>query len=350
MTLKEEIQALASSIGIQKIGFSPADDFEHLRQSLIEQKEAGHSSGFEHQNLDERLHPKLSLENARTIISVAVAYPSKIQEKPEKTAYRRGQFSRSSWGLDYHEVLNAKLRQLAEGIEELAGHYDYKAMVDTGALIDVAVAQRAGLGFIGKNGLLVTKEYGSYVFLGELVTNLDIAPDQAFDYGCGDCRRCVDFCPTEALLGDGRLNAKRCLSFQTQAKGAMPEEFREKIKTTIYGCDICQMVCPYNKGIDSHFTAEMEPDPELAQPELLPLLDLSNKQFKEKFGQVAGSWRGKNPIQRNAIYALGNINDKSALPRLAELAENDPRDDIREAAQWSIQKILAGKKPRNVIK
>jgi len=350
MNLKEEIQKLSASLGIQKIGFSPADDFEHLRASLIEQKEAGHTSGFEHQDLDERLQPKLSLESAKTIISIAVAYPSKMKEKPEKTAYRRGQFSRSSWGLDYHEVLNEKLKRFAEGIEELAGQYDYKAMVDTGALIDVAVAARSGLGFIGKNGLLVTKEYGSYVFLGELVTNLEIESDQPVDYGCSDCQRCVDFCPTSALLGDGRLNAQRCLSFQTQAKGAMPEEFREKIKTTIYGCDICQMVCPYNKGVDSHFTPDMEPDPELAQPELLPLLDLSNKQFKEKFGVVAGSWRGKNPIQRNAIYALGNINDKSALPRLAELAECDPREDIREAAQWSIQKILAGKKPRNVIK
>ncbi|MGM9887284.1 MAG: tRNA epoxyqueuosine(34) reductase QueG, partial [Lactococcus sp.] len=241
-TIKEAIQTLAQELNIQKIGFTTADNFEYLRKSLIEQKEAGHTSGFEHQNLDERLHPKLAVENAKTIISIAIAYPNKALEKPEKTDYRRGQFSRGSWGEDYHYVLGRKLEALAQGIERIAGEYNYKAMVDTGALVDVAVASRAGLGFIGKNGLLISKEYGSWMFLGELVTDLEIEPDQPVDYGCGECTRCVDFCPTTALLGDGRLNAQKCLSFQTQAKGKMPVEYREKIKTVIYGCDICQMV------------------------------------------------------------------------------------------------------------
>ncbi|MGL4482003.1 MAG: tRNA epoxyqueuosine(34) reductase QueG, partial [Lactococcus garvieae] len=191
----------------------------------------------------------------------------------------------------------------------------------------------------GKNGLLVSKEYGSWMFLGELVTNLDIEEDQPVDYGCGSCTRCVDFCPTKALLGDGRLNAQRCLSYQTQTRGAMPEEYREKIKTVIYGCDICQVVCPYNKGINSHFHPEMEPDPDLTNPELLPLLDLSNKEFANKFGNMAGSWRGKNPIQRNAVYALGNANDRSALPKLHEIAENDVRDYMVDAAEWAIEKL-----------
>lgn len=337
--IKLEIQKLADALNIQKIGFAKADDFEHLRQSLIEQKKAGHSSGFEHDNLDERLQPKLNLTDAKTIISIAIAYPSKALEKPVKSDYRRGSFSRGSWGEDYHFVLNRKLEQLAAGIEKIAGKFNYKAMVDTGALIDVAVAARSGIGFIGKNGLLISKEYGSWMFLGELVTNLEIEPDQAVDYGCGDCKRCVDFCPTSALLGDGRLNAQKCLSFQTQAKGKMPETYREKIKTVIYGCDICQMVCPYNKGIDSHFHPEMEPNAELTNPELLPLLELTNKQFKEKYGQMAGSWRGKNPLQRNAIYALANANDKSALPKLHEIRENDVRDYMVDAADWAIEKL-----------
>ncbi|MFQ6322449.1 tRNA epoxyqueuosine(34) reductase QueG [Lactococcus garvieae] len=338
-SLKEEIQKLAADLNIQKIGFTKADDFEYLRASLIEQKESGHTSGFEHKNLDERLQPKLSLEDAKTIISIGIAYPNKAEEKPEKTEYRRGSFSRGSWGEDYHHVLRRKLKELAEGIEKIAGDFNYTAMVDTGALVDVAVAARAGLGFVGKNGLLVSKEYGSWMFLGELVTNLDIEEDQPVDYGCGSCTRCVDFCPTKALLGDGRLNAQRCLSYQTQTRGAMPEEYREKIKTVIYGCDICQVVCPYNKGINSHFHPEMEPDPDLTNPELLPLLDLSNKEFANKFGNMAGSWRGKNPIQRNAVYALGNANDRSALPKLHEIAENDVRDYMVDAAEWAIEKL-----------
>lgn len=342
--LKTAIQQLAADLNIQKIGFTSADNFEYLRQSLVEQKAAGHTSGFEHQNIDERLLPKLSLGDAKTIISIGIAYPNKATEKPEKTAFKRGQFSRGSWGEDYHFVLQRKLNALAEGIERLAEQeLHYKAMVDTGALVDVAVAARAGLGFIGKNGLLINKEYGSWMFLGELVTNLEIEPDQPVTYGCGDCTRCIDFCPTSALLGDGRLNAKRCLSFQTQAKGKMPEEYREKIKTVIYGCDICQTVCPYNKGINSHFHPEMEPDPDLTHPELLPLLDLSNKQFSEKFGKMAGSWRGKNPIQRNAIYALANSNDKTALAKLHEISKNDVRDYMVDAADWAIERLENGK-------
>ncbi len=342
-SLKQAIQTLAQELNIQKIGFTTADDFEYLRKSLVEQKAAGHTSGFEHQNLEERLHPRLAVASAKTIISIGIAYPNKADERPEKTSYRRGQFSRGSWGEDYHFVLQRKLKALAEGIERLAGEFEYKAMVDTGALVDVAVAARAGLGFIGKNGLLISKEFGSWMFLGELVTDLEIEPDEPVDYGCGECSRCVDFCPTSALLGDGRLNAQRCLSFQTQAKGKMPEEYREKIKTVIYGCDICQTVCPYNKGINSHFHPEMEPDPELTNPELLPLLELSNKQFVNKFGQMAGSWRGKNPLQRNAVYALANANDRSALPKLREMAENDKRDYMIDAAQWAIERLENGK-------
>lgn len=343
--LKTAIQQLAKDLNIQKIGFTTADNFEYLRKSLVEQKAAGHTSGFEHQNLDERLHPKLAVEDAKTIISIGIAYPNKAEGKPTKTAFKRGQFSRGSWGEDYHFVLQRKLKALAEGIEELsAREFHYKAMVDTGALVDVAVAARAGLGFIGKNGLLINKEHGSWMFLGELVTNLEIEPDQPADYGCGDCTRCVDFCPTNALLGDGRLNAPRCLSFQTQNKGIMEIEFREKIKTVIYGCDICQIVCPYNKDINSHFHPEMEPDVELTNPELLPLLELTNKQFANKFGTMAGSWRGKNPLQRNAVYALANANDKSALPKLHEIAENDVRDYMVDAAQWAIEKLENGKK------
>ncbi|MDR2977738.1 MAG: tRNA epoxyqueuosine(34) reductase QueG [Streptococcaceae bacterium] len=338
ISLKESIQQLAKDLNIQKIGFSNAENFEYLRKSLLEQKAAGHTSGFEHQNLDERLQPRLSVEDAKTIISIGLAYPSKMP-KFERSEYRRGSFARASWGEDYHVILNEKLKNLAQGIEQLAGTFHFKAMVDTGALIDVAVAARAGLGFIGKNGLLISKEYGSWLYLGELVTNLEIEPDVPVTYNCGDCTRCLDFCPTKALFGDGRMNAQRCLSFQTQNKGIMDEEYREKIKTVIYGCDICQIVCPYNKGIDNHFHQKMEPDPELVNPELIPLLNLSNKQFTDKFGRLAGSWRGKNPIQRNAIYALANANDKSAIPKLREIAGIAPRDDMVDAAKWALRKL-----------
>ena len=360
MNIKEEIIKLSKEIGISKIGFTTADDFDYLEKSLRLAVKEGRNSGFEHKNIEERIKPKLSLASAKTIISIAVAYPHKLKQQPQKTAYKRGKFTPNSWGLDYHYVLQDKLDRLAKGIEELTADFEYKGMVDTGALVDTAVARRAGIGFIGKNGLVISKEFGSYMFLGELITNLDIEPDQPVDYDCGDCNRCVTACPTSCLIGDGTMNAKRCLSFQTQDKGIMDLEFRKKIKTVIYGCDICQICCPYNKGLDNPLATEI--DPELAHPELLPFLELSNGQFKEKFGHIAGSWRGKNILQRNAIIALANANDRSAIPKLLEIIDKGQNPIhiataiwalsqlVREASPEMIEMILAVKNPTEAIK
>lgn len=360
MNIKEEIIKLSKDIGISKIGFTTADDFDYLERSLRLAVEEGRNSGFEHKNIEERIKPKLSLASAKTIISIAVAYPHKLKQQPQKTAYKRGKFTPNSWGLDYHYVLQDKLDRLAKGIEGLTADFEYKGMVDTGALVDTAVARRAGIGFIGKNGLVISKEFGSYMFLGELITNLDIEPDQPVDYDCGDCNRCVTACPTSCLIGDGTMNAKRCLSFQTQDKGIMDLEFRKKIKTVIYGCDICQICCPYNKGLDNPLATDI--DPELAHPELLPFLELSNGQFKEKFGHIAGSWRGKNILQRNAIIALANANDRSAIPKLLEIIDKGQNPIhiataiwalsqlVREANPEMIEMILAVKNPTEAIK
>lgn len=341
MNLKEKIQDLAREIGISKIGFTTADNFAYLEKSLRAAVEEGRSSGFEHKNIDERIEPKLSLASAKTIISIAVAYPRRLPQQPQKTKFKRGKITPNSWGLDYHYIMQDKLERLARGIEDLTADFEYKGMVDTGALVDTAVARRAGIGFIGKNGLVISKEYGSYMFLGELITNLEIEPDQPVDYGCGDCNRCVEACPTSCLIGDGSMNARRCFSFQTQDKGMMDLEFRKKIKTVIYGCDICQICCPYNKGIDSPPVVDIDPD--LAHPELIPFLELSNGQFKEKFGMIAGSWRGKNILQRNAIIALANSHDRSAIPKLLEIIDKKQNPIHMATAIWALSEIV--KKP-----
>ena len=338
MNLKEKIIQLSKELGISKIGFTTADDFAYLEKSLRAGVEEGRTTGFEHKNIEDRLDPKLSLASARTIISIALAYPRRLPQQPQKTAFRRGKITPNSWGLDYHYILQDKLERLARGIEELTADFEYKGMVDTGALVDTAVARRAGIGFIGKNGLVISKEFGSYMFLGELITNLELEPDQPVDYDCGDCNRCVEACPTSCLLGDSTMYAKRCLSFQTQDKGMMDLEFRKKIKTVIYGCDICQICCPYNKGIDSPPVVDIDPD--LAQPELIPFLELSNGQFKEKFGLIAGSWRGKNILQRNAIIALANAHDRSAIPKLLEIIDKGQNPIHAATAIWALGELV----------
>lgn len=338
--LKEKIIKKAKRIGIDKIGFTTADPFDYLRESLIEQKKNNHTSGFEHQNIDERLYPELIFDQPKTIISIALAYPSVSKETiPQEKGKRRGSFARASWGRDYHFILKEHMSLLVEYMKEEVPGAKFKSMVDTGELIDVAVAQRAGIGFIGRNGLLITEEYGSWVYLGEIITDIEIEPDEPIENGCGDCMRCVQYCPPSALLADGRMNAKKCLSYQTQAKEYMPEKYRRRMTTVIYGCDICQLVCPYNQGKSYHLHEEMEPKLDREFPVLLDMLDLSNREFKNQFGELAGSWRGRKPLQRNAIIALANSRDETALPKLIQLVENDPRPMIRGTAAWAISRI-----------
>lgn len=340
--LKQKIIDASKEIGIDKIGFTSAEPFDHLKDSLIEQKDNQHTTGFEHGNIDERLYPELIFDKPQSIISIALAYPTRMTHRLKSVrGEKRGKFARASWGIDYHDILKDRLNKLIDFIKDEMTDFDsdFKPMVDTGELIDVVVAQRAGLGFIGKNGLLITEEFGSYVYLGEIITNIPFEPDTPIENQCGECTKCIDQCPTSALLGDGRMNAQRCLSYQTQTKGFMPEEYRPKIRSIIYGCDICQEVCPFNKGKNFHFHEEMEPDPEVVTPLLKPLLTISNREFKETFGYLAGSWRGKKPIQRNAIIALANVKDKTSIPNLLECIEKDTRPVIRGTAAWSLSII-----------
>lgn len=343
--LKEKIIAASRDLGIDKIGFTDATPFTHLKESLEEQKAAGHTTGFEHPVIDDRLYPERIFDQPQSIISIALAYPTKIKAKAASVKDdRRGSFARASWGIDYHDILKKRLQKLIDYIHEVAGsepELRFKPMVDTGELIDVVVAQRAGLGFIGKNGLLITEEFGSYVYLGEIITNIPFEPDTPIDNQCGSCTKCIDLCPTEALLGDGRMNGQKCLSYQTQTKGFMPLEYRPKIRTIIYGCDICQQVCPFNKGKDFHFHDEMEPDPEVVTPLLTPMLTISNREFKDTFGSLAGSWRGKKPLQRNAIIALANAKVKTAIPNLLAVIETDPRPVIRGTAAWALGELAS---------
>ncbi|SUV00222.1 iron-sulfur cluster binding protein, putative [Priestia megaterium] len=338
--LKEEIISYSKEIGIDKIGFASASMFDELKNRLLAQKELGYASGFEEPDIEKRVDPTLVVPKARSIISIALAYPSKLKDAPKSTKEdRRGIFCRASWGQDYHTVLRDRLQKLETFIKEKVPAAILQSMVDTGELSDRAVAERAGIGWSGKNCAIITPEFGSYVYLGEMITDIPFPPDKPIEDGCGTCNKCVDVCPTGALVTGGQLNSQRCIAFLTQTKGFLAEEFRSKLGNRLYGCDTCQTVCPENKGKDFHFHPEMEPDPELAKPKLKPLLTMSNREFKEKFGHVSGSWRGKKPIQRNAIIALAHFKDQTAVPDLIELIKNDVRPVIRGTAAWALGKI-----------
>lgn len=339
-SLKEEIISYSKEIGIDKIGFASAYIFSELKERLITQQKLNYQSGFEKGTIEQRTEPRRLLNSAQSIISIALAYPTKIKDQPKsKPGERRGIFSRSSWGTDYHVVLQKKLEELAQFIGENFVDFQYKIMVDTGELSDRAVAERAGIGFSGKNCSIITEEFGSFVYLGEIITNIPFEPDKPVELSCGDCRICLDACPTGALVQGGQLDAQRCLSFLSQTKVNLPNSFKEKLGTRLYGCDTCQLVCPYNKQVDFHLHSEFEPEPEVAKPLLIPMLQKSNRELRETFGHVSGFWRGKNPLQRNAIIALAHYKDETAIDVLNDVLLNDVRPVIRETAAWALGKI-----------
>ncbi|PWA11048.1 tRNA epoxyqueuosine(34) reductase QueG [Pueribacillus theae] len=338
--LKQEIIEYSRTIGIDKIGFTTADPFVELKERLRDQQALNYQSGFEEPDIEKRTNPKMLMPEAKSIIAIAVAYPSRIKNKPKNEKHnRRGLFASASWGMDYHHVLRDRLTKLEAFIKKREPTAIMTSMVDTGELSDRAVAERAGLGYVGKNCALITKEFGSYVYLGEMITNLPFPSDEPVTDSCGSCNKCVEACPTGALVQGGQLDSTKCLAFLTQTKGFLPDEYRDKLGNRLYGMDKCQIVCPKNKTLDFHHHPEFEPDPDIAMPPLKPLLKMSNREFKEKFGSIAGSWRGKKPIQRNAILALAHFKDTTAVDELIEVMESDPRPVIRGTAAWALGKI-----------
>lgn len=349
--LKQDIISFSQSIGIDKIGFTTADPFSELKERLLKHRELGYESGFEEKDIEKRATPKKIMPEAESIIAICLAYPSKLQDAPEskKDAYR-GILARASWGLDYHHILKDRLTRLEEYIRTRVPNVVIQSMVDTGELSDRAVAERAGIGWSAKNTSIITPEFGSFVYLGEMLTSIPFAPDQPITESCGTCTKCIDACPTNALVQGGQLNSNRCIAFLTQVKDFVPEEYRDKIGNRLYGCDTCQTVCPENRKKNFTHHLEMEPEPEVVKPLLKPLLKISKREFKDTFGSTSSAWRGKKPIQRNAILALGHFKDQSAVQDLIELLLEDSRPAIRGTSAWSLAKIGGNEAQQALLK
>ncbi|NLT95236.1 MAG: tRNA epoxyqueuosine(34) reductase QueG [Clostridia bacterium] len=350
--IKNQIISYSKDIGIDKIGFTTGEPFWNIEKILREHQSKGYNSGFEEKNLNLRLDPALSLPGVQSIISVALAYPSRLPDCTLDSKKARGLFCRASWGQDYHLVLREKLVKLEQFIKSKEPGAGTLIMVDTGPLSDRAVAYRAGLGWLGKNGSLITEEYGSFVFLGELITTLPLEPDRPVSNQCGQCNRCLKACPMDAIIDDNwTINCQKCLGFQTLNKGCLSDEVKEKIagQKYIYGCDVCQLVCPFNQDKRNDWHSQFKPDYELINPVLEEIINISNRDFQKKFGFMSGSWRGKKILQRNAILILGKEGNSQDIPLLKNVLANDSRPEIRAAAAWSLGQFKQ-KEARDILK
>lgn len=335
MDINKYIKKTAKDLNIDIIGFTDNKKL-NLQEYLEKKRLLGEFTEFEEKNILKRIDPKLTMERVRSIIVIGISYNTGFM--PENIYNLNGQLSMSSWGIDYHRVLKEKIEKLIEKIKEKKD-FSYKVFVDTGPLVDRELAKKSNIGYYGKNCSIINKKYGSFIFLGYILTDMDLKKDKPNEEDCGECDLCLRACPTGALEGAYNLNPKKCISYLTQTKENIAIELREKMGTSIYGCDICQRVCPKNKEVELSFHKEFIPKNTGGLIDLEKLLFISNKNFKKEFGTMAASWRGKNTLKRNAIIAIGNIGDKKNIPILLEARESS-NELLKEYIDWAIEKIL----------
>jgi epoxyqueuosine reductase len=301
------LKQYARSIGVDLIGFAPAvfdEEGEKRLEAFI--KEGRHGSMGYLEDYSKRVHPEQLLPGAKSVVVIAVNYYREVPETPPD----QGRIARYAYGRDYHKVLKKLLKQLALFMTENFPEAQCHICVDSSPLLEKGYAVAAGLGFIGKNTTLITPEFGSFVLLGEIITSLELDYDKPKTGTCGNCTRCIDACPTEAIIAPSTLDAKRCISYLTiEHKGPIPEEFHKPMVNLIFGCDICQEVCPYNKAFARPLTLEAFREVKIAGSSISLEEILAIKTDEEFLKRFAGSplMRAKRTgLHRNVEIALKN--------------------------------------------
>ncbi|MGZ3551550.1 MAG: tRNA epoxyqueuosine(34) reductase QueG [Vulcanimicrobiaceae bacterium] len=280
--------------------------------------------------------PQHILPGARSVVCIAVPYAT-----PEPNRARlHGRVSNYAWSVDYHRRLRALLAEVAAVIDEAAGAKVTAVACDTKPLAERAFAAHAGLGWVGKHTNLIAPSLGSFVFLGEVVTTLELPVDQPLRKTCGSCARCVTACPTRALRGDYTIDATRCIADLTQRTDAIPRAMRPLIGDWVWGCDLCQLACPPTARAGNAGNAANAPlSEQSAAPSLVSLLRLRSGEFKRSYAATAMGWRGAAVLRRNAAVALGNALDRSAVPVLIQALHDDPHPMVRGHVAWALGRI-----------
>lgn len=302
MNNKEKIIKFCKDLGLDTIGVTSCRKLEELDEYLINRKNMGVENEFEEKDIEKRINPGQYLEGGKSIISIAFPYLFKDNSKDGEVY-----FSKYTFGRDYHKVISKYLKEICEYITNLGGRSIY--FVDSNALPERYIASLCGIGFIGKNNMIITEKYGSFVFLGEIITDLELEEDERISSKCGECNLCLEACPTKSIKEEGD-NPNICLSYITQKKH-IDDKWFPVLNGRIFGCDTCQTVCPYNKYIKKSNINDFLPFEFMENPQIEELINLDNKSFKEKYGLTSCSWRGKNLLIRNAMinaFIKGKLN------------------------------------------
>jgi epoxyqueuosine reductase len=337
--MKEPIRQRALELGFDDCRFASAHPPDSAKkfQNWVADGKFGEMAWIE-RNADKRVEPQKVLTDAKTAICLAVSYDTGKPEKKSPAAF--GAVARYAQFDDYHDILGERLKLLSQFVDELGGPQTRSLWyVDTGPILERDFAQRAGIGFAGKHTNLISRKFGNWIFLAEILTTLTLEPDAPEKNHCGKCSRCIAACPTTAITAPFQLDARRCISYLTiELKGAIPEEFRRAIGNRIYGCDDCLAACPWNKFAHEGRLMKAHARTDLEQPDLIKLLSLDDKQFKTRFAGSPVLRTKRRGLLRNVCVALGNVGDKSALAAL-EKASQDSEPLIGEHARWAIGQI-----------
>ncbi len=341
VALKEQAQKLGfSMIGV--VAARPGKRLAAYKQWLANGYHGRMSYLSRPDRLARRENLNVILPGVRSIVCVGLDYetlklPTNIANDPA-----RGRISNYAWGSDYHDWMTPRLKELAQWLAQQTGAgIESKVYVDTGAILERDHAETAGLGFTGKNTMLIGPQRGSWFFLGELLTTAELIPDTPQPMpGCGRCTSCLEACPTAAFPAPYVLDARRCISYLTiELKGWIPRELRPLMGNWVYGCDICQVVCPFNRFAPKSIVAHFRPSTyDTAAPPLLDLLTLDEISFQNRFANSPIKRIKRERLLRNASVAAGNWTDKTAVPALTRLLA-DPEPIVRGHAAWALQKI-----------
>jgi len=347
---------LAVGIGFDRVGFAAAGIAPHAERFRSWLAEGLHG-GMEYlaRNAAKRMDPTLAVPGVRTVIALALHYAEEgaegisarsLDEARAVAASGRGEISRYAQGTDYHRVLEERLVRLCAALAGRFPEHRHRYYVDTGPVIERAWAENAGIGWIGKNACAIDPARGSYFFIGVVLTTIEVPADEPAADHCGTCRLCIDACPTEAIVAPYRIDARRCISYlNIEHRGSIPPELREPMGGLVFGCDICQEVCPYNRPDRLGGDPALAPRAENRRPPLEELASLTRETFTQRFPRSAVKRAKAAGLVRNAIVAIGNGGRSELIPLLRDLSvRKDFGSDpvLAETLQWAIERLERG--------
>jgi epoxyqueuosine reductase len=327
--LTEDVRRLGDELGLDAVGVTRAEAYTETERHIRERRARGLFADmrFTMARPEESCHPESLLPGARSVVSAALCYwrPEAPLEAGE------GRLPRYTWDDAY-----AALREKLDAIGRRLGG-EFRVLVDANQHVDREAAARSGVGFYGKNTMLITRRHGSWVVLGTLVTDRELAPTPPLDADCGSCTLCIEACPTHALDEPGTLDATRCLSYWTQAPAAIPEDYRAELGAQVYGCDICQDVCPWNRGVEKRRAGEPAGD---GHVDLVAWLEADGRAVVDEYDRLYVPRNDPRWLRRNAAVALGNVGTAEHAPALERAASGDD-DLVAEHARWALARIAS---------